>query len=87
MSDHERHWNDLLANEDPRIALREHFAFLTDDPVLSDVLDEVFERFEGAEIEDDRLVVAFEEEFELRCDPPADEGGPTCRRAFARMRG
>lgn len=85
MSDHERHWNDLLASDDPGAALVRHFSILTDSPSVRGVLEAVFDRFEDAHVENGALVVSFEDDWELVCDPPADTVDSEVPAAYARV--
>lgn len=85
MSERDERWTDLVANPDPRAAFAEHFSFLTDEPPLLSLLEEVAAAGEEVSTTGSQLTVAFEDGWELRCDPPAETVGPDVPASYARV--
>ena len=67
-----KYWTTIVESDDQPKALVDHFHFLATTPAMLALLEEVCTRCTAVTISDDRLLIDFENGFQLQCRQPAE---------------
>lgn len=78
-------WKNVLAAQDQKQALAQHFGFFSGQPELRKLITELFQKLLTAKIQSDQLVIDFEGGFQLKCKAPAENLQPDIPESYGRM--